>query len=485
MPDQKSIKVPVQGMHCKSCEMLLEDELKSLKGVTKTEASFQKGEVEIAYEGNQPDLTAVNDVILKMGYKPGAKEEPLAFFSKDRTDYQDLGIAFLILVGIYFILKALGLNNFRIDTSGDSITLSVIFLVGLTAGVSTCMALVGGLILGVFAEYSKKFPDAGAMEKFRPQIFFNIGRLASYAVLGGLLGVLGSVFQLSSGVLGIITILIGLIMLVMGLQLIAIFPWAEKLRFALPKPVAKFLRIRNEPGIYSHKNTFILGALTFFLPCGFTQAMQVFAVSTGTFWGGALVMGTFALGTLPGLLGVGGLTSLVKGNSARRFFKLVGLVIIVFSVFNISNALGLMGIRLASTNAKVNLDDKNVTQADSVQIVKMAETADGYVPNSFTIKKGVPVRWVIDAQDAYSCASSIVLSKMGIRKTLKAGENIIEFTPTDVGQLNFSCSMGMYTGVFNVVDSNGLGVSGITPAVDETGKDGGTCGINAGTTCGK
>ncbi|MEK7067922.1 MAG: cupredoxin domain-containing protein, partial [Patescibacteria group bacterium] len=91
------------------------------------------------------------------------------------------------------------------------------------------------------------------------------------------------------------------------------------------------------------------------------------------------------------------------------------------------------------------------------QIVRMAETNSGYSPNEFTIKKGVPVRWVIDAQAPYSCASSIIMSKFNIRKNLVAGENIIEFTPTETGRIDFSCSMGMYRGAFYVVDENSVG----------------------------
>jgi plastocyanin domain-containing protein len=47
-----------------------------------------------------------------------------------------------------------------------------------------------------------------------------------------------------------------------------------------------------------------------------------------------------------------------------------------------------------------------------------------------------------------------MISSLGIRKSLQAGENTIEFTPTTAGSLPFSCAMGMYTGVFNVVDGD-------------------------------
>lgn len=96
--------------------------------------------------------------------------------------------------------------------------------------------------------------------------------------------------------------------------------------------------------------------------------------------------------------------------------------------------------------------DKNVKIVDGVQIVKMTQKADGYFPNKFTIKKGIPVKWVINSESAYSCASSILSQGLGIRASLKLGENIFTFTPTRTGAIRFSCNMGMYTGSFNVID---------------------------------
>jgi len=52
----------------------------------------------------------------------------------------------------------------------------------------------------------------------------------------------------------------------------------------------------------------------------------------------------------------------------------------------------------------------------------------------------------------YSCASSLVVPGYDINVQLKKGENIIEFTPRETGEIKFSCSMGMYRGKFIVVD---------------------------------
>ncbi len=449
------LKLNLRGMHCKSCEILVEDNLKEIKGVAEARADYRKGELEITHQGESLDLTLIREAVKKAGYSLGEKEK-IGFFSAKKEDYQDLGVAFLFLAGIYFISQSFGLFNFNLGAASEKLTLSMILLIGLTAGFSTCMALVGGLIIGLSAKHNRAHSQATPLEKFRPHLFFNFGRIVGYIFLGGLLGLAGLVLQLSSATLGILTIFIGLVMLVLGFQLIEIFPWVNNLQLTLPKGLAKIFGLGKKDREYSHINSFVLGALSFFLPCGFTQAMQVYAIGTGNFFAGAAVMGLFAIGTMPGLLGIGGLVSAVKGTLARRFFKFAGLVVIVFALFNINNGLGLAGWNFAYDQKRETVaSDPNVSVENGVQIVRMAETNRGYEPNAFTIKKDLPVRWIIDAQAPYSCAASLVVPKLNIRKNLQAGENTIEFTPTEEGKLKFSCTMGMYTGVFNVVDDEG------------------------------
>lgn len=467
-------------MHCKSCEILVEDQLKEVNGIEYANVDHGKGRAEIFFRGGQPDMSKIEAAVKEAGYSLGREEK--SFFSKNPSDYKDLGIAFLFLVGMYYILKGMGLTDINVNPSSDNLTVPVVLLIGLTAGVSTCMALVGGLVLGLSAKHNELHPEATAMEKFRPHVFFNLGRVLSYAFFGGLLGLLGSAFQFSSTSLGLLTIAVGLVMLLMGLQLIDIFPWANKLKLTLPKGLSRMLGMSGHQKEYSHKGSVVMGALTFFLPCGFTQAMQVYAVGTGSFLWGAIVMGAFALGTAPGLLGIGGLTSLVKGAFSRRFFKFAGLVVLVFALFNISNGVGLAGFDLSlEPSAKTTIaSDPNVTIENGVQVVRMKETNRGYEPNKFTIKKGLPVKWIIDAQAPYSCASALVVPSLDVRKNLTAGENIIEFTPKEAGKLRFSCSMGMYTGVFNVVDKDSDVLSASQEAAADPAPASGTCGGSGG-----
>jgi len=486
---KKIIKVPIKGMHCRSCELLIEEKLKEIEHVIEVYVNYSLGEAAIHHhEGKEPSMHLIKGAVAEAGYEVGTPEK-LPILTRDKREYVNLGIAFLVLMVIYLILKSFGLTNINFSPNLSSPSWGLILLIGLVAGFSTCMALIGGLSLGLSSRFAENHPSATPAQKFRPHLFFVTGRILSYTILGGLLGALGTVFKLSPTVNGIITLLVGGVMLLMGLQLINIFPRLNRFKLSLPKGISKALGVNNKEKEYSHKNAMIMGALTFFLPCGFTQAMQLYAVSTGNFALGAITMGLFALGTAPGLLSIGGVTSMISGGFRERFFKVAGLAVIFFGLFNINNGYTLAGFNFAdlgnSSGQAITANDPNVTIENGVQIVKMTEDNDGYSPNKFSIKKGVPVKWVIDAKAPYSCASSIVLQKMGIQQTLTAGENTIEFTPTEVGSLPFSCSMGMYTGVFNIYDGDSVSNSSAiqtssntvtVPRVRTCGGGGGGCG---------
>lgn len=455
----KSLSIPISGMHCRSCELLIEEKLKEIPEVVQVEVKYKKGTADIFYDLQKPNHDEIETAIRNAGYAIGvAGKKP--FFSRNISDYQDLGIAVLVLIMLLVVARNLGLTTLSFVPSSlqGATTPAVIFLVGLTAGLSTCMALVGGLILGISARHAEKHPEATVLQKFRPHLFFNFGRIASYAALGGLLGAIGSFLNISGMPLGILTLFIGVVMLLLGLKLVGIFPRLENVSFTLPKSIGKFFGIEHRSREYSHRNAAMLGALTFFLPCGFTQSMQLLAIGSGSFAGGAFIMGLFALGTAPGLLGIGGIASAVKGIFAQRFFKFAGVVVILFAFFNISNGLNLAGWQgvfvFGNSASQVDTKSSNVLsiRENGDQILRVTQGSRGYTPKTLTVEKGVPVRMIVTSEDPYSCASSIVIPKFGIRKNLQVGENTIEFTPTEIGNIPFSCSMGMYTGTITVVE---------------------------------
>lgn len=450
--------IELQGMHCRSCEILIEQKLKQLPNIERVEVDYRSGKTTL-HSSAEPDMDKIKLLVEEAGYALGhAGEQPI--LANDSAIYKDLLTNFLILVLLYLILKQFGLLDLGGKISQNPSGFAAVILIGLTAGFSTCMALVGGLILGASSRFAEQHPDATARQKFLPHLFFNFGRIVSYTILGGAIGALGSVFQLSGTVTGVLVIVVGLTMLWLGLQLTEVFPGLDSGTLTLPKSVSKFLGIsHHQQKEYSHTNAFLLGALTFFLPCGFTQAMQLYAVSTGNFFSGAIIMGLFALGTAPGLLGVGGLTSILKGTAAKKFFRFVGLAVAVLALFNISNGYNLTGWNLGVNRASANTienaaTNRNIKTENGLQIVRMDQLVGGYSPNSFTIKQGIPTRWIINSKAPNSCAASIISTQLGIKRLLQAGENTIDFVPKISGRVKFSCSMGMYVGYFNILANN-------------------------------
>lgn len=435
-------------MHCKSCEILIEKNIRKIKGVTKVSANFRRGVAEVEYQGEQSAYVLLEEAIRNSGYTIGKKNQERKFFSRNPIDYQEFIISAGVIFILYVILTLSGVFNtgFSFNTSP---TLGVVFLIGLAAGVSTCMALVGGLILGMSARHAELHPEATRLERFRPHLFFNLGRIISYAFFGGVIGLLGSALALSNTLLGVLVILAGFLMVFIGLKLTNLFTGIENVEIHMPKSIARLVGIDQDSKEYSHRGAFLTGALTFFLPCGFTQAMQLYAVSTGSFIQGATIMALFALGTAPGLLGLGGVSSVVKGYWSRFFFKAVAVVVIVLGIFNVQSGLNLTGWNISFASPQTT------NQAEVVngkQVIRMDQYGNGYSPNEFTVKKGIPVRWEITSRAQFTCASYLISRALRISQMLKPGLNVIEFTPSETGVIRFSCSMGMYSGIINVVD---------------------------------
>ena len=447
----EKINIPIKGMHCRSCELIIEEELLGIPGITKAKVSHKRKSAEI-YSTAPISQSKIEEAIKLAGYEIGVEEENKPWITADPDVYKNLTISALIIIVLYFILKSTGLFDVNFNSNSSSLGLALPLVMGLTAGFSTCMALIGGLTLAISSKYSDLHPDATSMQKFRPHLFFNLGRVISFAVLGGAIGLLGKVFQLSGATIGLLTIAVSILMLIIGLQLTEISPKISGFSLSLPSGIAKFFGLNKQEKEYNHKNAMIVGALTFFLPCGFTQAMQLYAISSGSFTNGAIIMALFAIGTMPGLLGIGGLTSFIKGKIAKSFFKFAGVVVIILALFNFSNGWNLTGWTIATGSAKNNQIESNVPIENGVQIAKMTQSTFGYDPDYFVVKKGIPVKWIINSENINTCASSIFMPKMNIRKYLEEGENVIEFTPTEEGTIKFSCSMGMYTGKFKIIN---------------------------------
>ncbi len=324
----------IQGMHCKSCIALTEGELMDLPEVTHAESSLKTHTVDVTGEfgDRTPEQIAefLTEPLKRHGYSVHLEKQAHKVRWADFT--YSIPIA-AVFVALFIVLQKLGIVNL---VGVGEMTYTTAFVIGLVASVSTCMAVVGGLVLSMSANYAKEG------ETVRPQVLFHVGRLVSFFVLGGVIGALGSAFQLGGTGTFALSFIVAIILLILGLNLLDIFPWTKKLIPTLPSSFGK--RVTGLKRTAGTLTPLLVGAATFFLPCGFTQSMQLYTLTTGSYLEGALTMFVFALGTLPVLafLSFGALS--IKKMQTGVFYKTAGLVVIFFGLFNLMSSLVAVGL---------------------------------------------------------------------------------------------------------------------------------------------
>lgn len=324
----------IQGMHCKSCIALTEGELMDLPEVTHAETSLKTHTVDVTgdFGDRTPEQIAefLTEPLKRHGYSVHLDKQPHQVRWADFI--YSIPIAALF-VALFIVLQKLGIVNL---VGVGEMTYTTAFVIGLVASVSTCMAVVGGLVLSMSANYAKEG------ETVRPQVLFHVGRLVSFFVLGGVIGALGSAFQLGGTGTFVLSFIVAIILLILGLNLLDIFPWTKKLIPTLPSSFGK--RVTGLKRTAGTLTPLLVGAATFFLPCGFTQSMQLYTLTTGSYLEGALTMFVFALGTLPVLafLSFGALS--IKKMQTGVFYKTAGLVVIFFGLFNLMSSFVAVGL---------------------------------------------------------------------------------------------------------------------------------------------
>jgi uncharacterized protein len=444
----KTLKLSVTGMHCPNCEVLIERTLKAFDGVERVRASHTKGVAQIDYTGT-PDIGALNRAVEEDGYTVAPWSEDQNGRAKNtRRDYVEVGAVFLILAAVILILRQFDLLPRGLSVS-DNMSYGLVFVIGLVASVSSCIAVTGGLLVAVAAKYNDATGSRPGLQRLKPLVFFNAGRVLSYTLLGGMIGALGSAFTLSAKVNGILTLAASAVMILLGLQMLKLFPSLGMFLPRMPKLLGH--KVHGFATRDAEGAAFILGAATFFLPCGFTQALQLYVLAKGSFAIGALTMLAFSLGTLPALLSLSAVSSFAKGAFQKRFVRFAGAAVIVLGAMNIQYGLVLAGSGMQSASATaatspIPPDSPQIAAVGDKQIIVMRIVNFDYQPNRFTVKQGVPVEWRIDSSEAAACGRFLYSPSLGIRKLLSSNSTTtISFTPTQTGKFAFNCGMGMMT----------------------------------------
>lgn len=471
-------------MHCASCELVVERKLLEEKNIEAVEATTKTGQVRIVYKGDRPSLVKLNKLFKPEGYVFGKKGTKSV---KPKWDWLNIikvvGLATVLIAG-FLVLNRSGLSAGKSVDLNSSLLTFLIF--GLLAGASSCAALVGGIVLSMTKQWKERYED----KVWQPNLLFNGGRLLAYVVAGLIWGAIGNVLLVSSTLWLILAFGVAGVMIFLGLQMVGLKA-AQRWKIAMPKSLTRY--VASSAGQKNKYGPAGLGALTVFLPCGFTLTTVGLATASGNPLTGAVMMGLFALGTSPILMaiGIGSGQLLKKPHWSDLFLKTAGLVVIFLGLFNINAQLNVLGL-LSFDDISIKATENGLApMKGGKQIVKMTALAYGYEPNYVKVRAGVPVRWEITDGGVSGCTNAIISKGLFEGEiAIEGTSNVKEFTPENPGKYKFSCWMGMVSGIIEVVDEAGLtgagsgqiiesGAAGCEGAGGEascTGGCGGGCG---------
>ncbi|MEK7659825.1 MAG: sulfite exporter TauE/SafE family protein [Patescibacteria group bacterium] len=325
----------VGGMHCNSCVALIEHTLRDVAEVSTVRASLAKFNVHVTGDFGDKRVEHIardlSEPLRPHGYTLSVTQQ--THNSKWNEFYYALPIAAVFII-FFIVLQKLGIVNL---VTASEVSYSTAFIIGLIASVSTCMAVVGGVVLSMSANFAKE-GDA-----IRPQILFHIGRFVAFFILGGAIGAFGAGLQLGNTGTFLLSMAVALVLLILGINLLDIFPRAKSLQLTLPRWIASHMHaLKNVNHILT---PLLVGIVTFFLPCGFTQSMQLYTLGVGDFFAGGLLMTAFAAGTFP-VLALISFSSLGVHSKLQTgvFYKTAGMIVLFFGIINLLNALMAQGI---------------------------------------------------------------------------------------------------------------------------------------------
>ena len=335
----------------------------------------------------------------------------------------------------------------------DQTNLLLIFLTGLTTGGLTCLAVQGGLLASVITPTGER--------RALPIISFLTAKLIVHTILGFFLGLLGSAISLTPYLRGWFQIGIGIYLVGVALSLLNAHPIFRYFIIQPPKFLSRLVRDQSKSkGIFAPA---LLGAMTIFIPCAVTQAVAVVALGTGSPLLSAAIMFSFVLGTSPTFFLIGSLFSKLGEKFQCWFYKVAATVLVTMAIFSVNGGMSLLGSIYTLQNfveaAELSLRGgfprvTGVMARDNqgVQEILINVFSNGYSPQHVTLKKGVPARLILNTNGTGGCARAFTIPSLRLQKILPVtGTETLEFTPTKAGPLVFTCSMGMYSGVFNVI----------------------------------
>jgi len=424
----------VDGMSCQACEIHIEQELKKHNKVKCVEADYVSSVVEITLKEHMTKAD-LEELVESTGYSITSNS-----LAKKSIWSISAGVLFLILLfGKYFDFGQMSLDS--------TVGYGVIFMIGLLTSLH-CITMCGGINIAVNSRKVTSITVGKPLSKYRSSFLYNFGRVTSYTIIGGLVGLLGSVLSFSDFTRGVISSIAALFMILIGLKMIGLIP-KFSVKISGYDKVAKWL-FNSE----KQNGAFIVGLVNGFMPCGPLQMMQLYALGTGSFVKGALAMFIFSLGTVPLMLGLSIVSTHMRHQYSKYFVKVGAVLIVVMGVVMFNRGIALAGYSqpVQAVESSVSGVIAYVESDTDFQTVQVDIQKYTYEP--IVLQKGIPVNlnFYADAENLNSCNGALQIPEYNVKLGLIPGDNMVVFTPTETGVYTYSCWMGMITSEIIVVD---------------------------------
>ena len=479
-----------KGTTCESCAKIIKRQALKVEGVRDIWFDYSTEKGEVSFDSDKTNIEEIFKAIEEKGYTCSLienkgevlSEEPEYYYLNKKIIGTVFGIVGILVVGYFLFNFVEGVNLPEIS---QNMGYGLLFVVGLLTGIH-CVSMCGGFVVSYTAKHAQE-----GTKSHKSHLMYGLGKTISYTVIGAIFGLLGSIIAFTPTMRGVAGLLAGLFLILFGLKMLNIIPILRKIQFRTPKFISKLVGRKSE----KNSSPLIIGLLNgLMIACGPLQAIYIMAAGTGNMLEGAKLLFIFALGTLPVMLGFGYLTSFVSSKVTHKILKVSGAIVIILGLVMMNNGLVLTGTgydfkSMVDSVSGANSITANAVASDSIasikggfQEIRMEVNRYGWEPDKFVLKKGVPVRWIINGKEINGCNNAIQVPKFGLDFDIKRGEQIIEFTPNQEGMIRWSCWMGMIQGVFIVKEdidlSNQNAVKEELDAVPEL--EGGSCGGGSG-----
>lgn len=332
------------------------------------------------------------------------------------------------------------------------------FVLGLVTSVH-CIAMCGPMVV----TYAVNGEEHGPWyRRLIPNVAYQSAKIASYVVVGLVLGAVGSALGLDSA-RPYVMLAAGALMIVVGLGMTGRFPWAARLTPRPPKFLTTALtsirrrgRADAEAGESTLATPITFGLLTGLMPCAPLIAAELAAAGTGNPISGGAAMLAFGVGTAPLMLAFGTASGLLRPDFKRRMTSALAIVVVLLGVVYLDRAATRLGSPVSLSVAKQSIFGPATstaavttyaTAADGVTEVPLVIRNTQFSPAALQIPADKPTRLIVDRQEDSPCSDQLAVPQLGITVDLKPnGVTAVDLPATEAGEYTLTCGMGMMSG---------------------------------------